>query len=263
MPELDDRHRQAEGRGHRTDRGRQQGPVAGRVLLGLLRRPRMLRRHAARPRSRPCRRTTRASSRPAMTSSRSWPASRSRPAFLDTPAQIGAGSSAGLVATGKAAMELQGDWDPSVFQALVSKGQWQSDTTDLGWFPFPAVPGAPGNAQALLGGSDGNSCSTNAPSRPAPTSSSTSTAPRSRSSSWEPACCPPTRRRLRRSRCQPISRSSRPARARPSSRSTSTSPTRPTSAPALDTAVANFFANPGKTTPQSIVTAIDQAAAQQ
>ncbi len=30
------------------------------------------------------------------------------------PAQTGAGSSAGMLANGKAAMELQGDWEPSV-----------------------------------------------------------------------------------------------------------------------------------------------------
>jgi raffinose/stachyose/melibiose transport system substrate-binding protein len=38
--------------------------------------------------------------------------------FLGTPAQEGAGSSAGMVANGKAAMELQGDWEPSVMAAL-------------------------------------------------------------------------------------------------------------------------------------------------
>ena len=34
--------------------------------------------------------------------------------FLATPAQQGAGSSAGLVANGKAAMELMGHWEPGV-----------------------------------------------------------------------------------------------------------------------------------------------------
>ncbi len=41
--------------------------------------------------------------------------------FLGTPAQVGAGSSAGLVANGKAAMELQGDWDPGVMSALTTR----------------------------------------------------------------------------------------------------------------------------------------------
>ena len=40
--------------------------------------------------------------------------------FLGTPSQVGAGSSAGLVANGKAAMELQGDWDPGVMAPLTS-----------------------------------------------------------------------------------------------------------------------------------------------
>ena len=40
--------------------------------------------------------------------------------FLGTPAQVGAGSSAGLVANDKAAMELQGDWDPGVMAPLTA-----------------------------------------------------------------------------------------------------------------------------------------------
>jgi raffinose/stachyose/melibiose transport system substrate-binding protein len=77
--------------------------------------------------------------------------------FNATPAQQGAGSSAGLVANGKAAMELQGDWDPSVMQALATDKSFQSK---LGWFPFPAVSGAPGDPKAALGGGDGFSCTT-------------------------------------------------------------------------------------------------------
>ena len=56
--------------------------------------------------------TTRASSRPARTCRRSRHRSRSRTGFLGTPAQQGADSSAGLIANGKAAMELQGHWKP-------------------------------------------------------------------------------------------------------------------------------------------------------
>ena len=74
--------------------------------------------------------------------------------FNGTPAQQGAGSSAGLVANGKAAMELQGTWDKSVMQGLTD--------TDLdpllGWFPFPAVSGGEGDPSATLGGGDGFSC---------------------------------------------------------------------------------------------------------
>lgn len=74
--------------------------------------------------------------------------------FNGTPAQQGAGSSAGLVANGQAAMELQGTWDKSVMQGLTD--------TDLdpllGWFPFPSVEGGSGDASATLGGGDGFSC---------------------------------------------------------------------------------------------------------
>lgn len=76
-------------------------------------------------------------------------------AFNSTPAQQGTGSSAGLVAAGKAAMELQGDWDPSVMAGLSPDKAYESQ---LGWFPFPAIPGAPGDPTVALGGGDGFSC---------------------------------------------------------------------------------------------------------
>jgi raffinose/stachyose/melibiose transport system substrate-binding protein len=186
-----------------------------------------------------------------------------QPAFLNTPAQVGAGSSAGMVADGKAAMELQGDWDPSVMQALVSSGQWKSDTTDIGWFPFPAVAGAAGNAQALLGGSDGNSCSTKAP---------------------EPACAD-FLQYLDSEGAQKLIVGASLLPANPTAASAVTLPADqevlqaskstpyvqeyldlawPTNVgTALDSAVATFFAKPSTTSPQAIVTAIDQAAAQQ
>ena len=81
-------------------------------------------------------------------------------AFLGTPAQQGAGSSAGLVATGKAAMELQGDWELATMMGLTSDKTLPSK---LGWFPFPAVPGGAGDPKAVLGGGDGFSCTTTAP----------------------------------------------------------------------------------------------------
>jgi raffinose/stachyose/melibiose transport system substrate-binding protein len=77
--------------------------------------------------------------------------------FNGTPAQQGAGSSAGLVVNGKAAMELQGDWDPSVMSPLTSNKNFRAN---LGWFPFPAISGAPGDPTAALGGGDGFSCTT-------------------------------------------------------------------------------------------------------
>jgi raffinose/stachyose/melibiose transport system substrate-binding protein len=80
--------------------------------------------------------------------------------FLGTPAQQGAGSSAGLVANGKAAMELQGDWEQGVMAPLAKNAT--ALTAQLGWFPFPAVSGGAGEPTTLLGGGDGFSCTTGA-----------------------------------------------------------------------------------------------------
>jgi raffinose/stachyose/melibiose transport system substrate-binding protein len=80
-------------------------------------------------------------------------------AFLGTPAQTGAGSSAGLVANGKAAMELQGDWELPTMIPLTTDKQYASK---LSWFPFPGISGAPGAPDIALGGGDGFSCSTKA-----------------------------------------------------------------------------------------------------
>ena len=166
-------------------------------------------------------------------------------AFLGTPAQQGAGSSAGLVANGKAAMELQGDWELPTMIPLTEDKQFASK---LSWFPFPAstaarAPRAPRSAVATA------SPARSRPGRRAPTSSSTSPAPTCRPS-W---CrrtrrrCRPTRRRSRRSR----TRRSRPSRSTSTGRRTSrcTSTRRcPTSVgSALNDAIADFFA--GKGTP--------------
>lgn len=78
-------------------------------------------------------------------------------AFLGTPAQQGAGSSAGLVANGKAAMELQGDWELPTMIPLTEDKDYASK---LGWFPFPTVAGGKGTPGTALGGGDGFSCST-------------------------------------------------------------------------------------------------------
>ncbi|HXR41439.1 MAG TPA: extracellular solute-binding protein [Acidothermaceae bacterium] len=80
--------------------------------------------------------------------------------FLSTSAQQGAGSSAGLLANGKAAMELQGDWEMAVIPPLTSDKQVASK---MGFFPFPSVSGGQGTPGAALGGGDGFSCSTKAP----------------------------------------------------------------------------------------------------
>jgi raffinose/stachyose/melibiose transport system substrate-binding protein len=79
--------------------------------------------------------------------------------FNATQAQTGAGSSAGLLANGKAAMELQGDWETSVLPALTSN---KTILNDLGWFPFPQVPGGQGAPTAVLSGGDGFSCTVGA-----------------------------------------------------------------------------------------------------
>jgi raffinose/stachyose/melibiose transport system substrate-binding protein len=80
--------------------------------------------------------------------------------FLGTPAQQGAGSSAGMVANGQAAMELQGDWELGVMTPLTTDKNLGSE---LGWFPFPAISGGQGDPKVALGGGDGFSCTTGAP----------------------------------------------------------------------------------------------------
>ena len=77
--------------------------------------------------------------------------------FLATPAQSVPNSSVGLLANGKVAMELQGDWEPGAGAGLTSD---KTFTDKLGWFPFPAVPGGAGDPSAVLGGGDGYSCTT-------------------------------------------------------------------------------------------------------
>jgi raffinose/stachyose/melibiose transport system substrate-binding protein len=81
--------------------------------------------------------------------------------FLGGSAQQGAGSSAGLVANGKAAMELMGHWNPSVMTGLAENGKGLG--SNLGWFAFPTVAGGKGAPDAALGGGDGFSCSQQAP----------------------------------------------------------------------------------------------------
>jgi len=80
--------------------------------------------------------------------------------FLTTSAQQGAGSSAGLLANHKTAMELMGAWEPGVLASLTPN---QKPLSDLGWFPFPAVAGGQGDPAAMMGGVDGYACSAKAP----------------------------------------------------------------------------------------------------
>ncbi|KQR47932.1 sugar ABC transporter substrate-binding protein [Microbacterium sp. Leaf161] len=80
--------------------------------------------------------------------------------FLTTPAQQGAGSSAGLIANHQAAMELMGAWNPGVIGSLTPD---QKPLADLSWFPFPDVEGGDGEPGSMMGGVDGYSCSVDAP----------------------------------------------------------------------------------------------------
>lgn len=83
-----------------------------------------------------------------------------QPDFLATSGQVGAASSAGLLANGKAAMELMGTWDGGVMQTLTPN---QKEPAFLSWFPFPSVPGAGGSQDTQMGGGDGFACSKKAP----------------------------------------------------------------------------------------------------
>ncbi|MFI0939923.1 ABC transporter substrate-binding protein [Streptomyces sp. NPDC021020] len=80
--------------------------------------------------------------------------------FLTASAQQGAGSSAGMLANHKAAMELMGNWDPGVIASLTPD---QKPLPDLGWFPFPAVAGGQGDPSAIMGSAGVYSLSKNAP----------------------------------------------------------------------------------------------------
>ncbi|WP_105567813.1 extracellular solute-binding protein [Microbacterium halophytorum] len=80
--------------------------------------------------------------------------------FLTTPAQEGAGSSAGLIANHKAAMELMGGWDVGVIADLTPDSE---PLPDLSWFPLPATEGGEGDPTAMMGGVDGFSCSQDSP----------------------------------------------------------------------------------------------------
>jgi raffinose/stachyose/melibiose transport system substrate-binding protein len=67
---------------------------------------------------------------------------------------------AALVGSGEAAMELMGQWAPSV-QAAASGTEGLGE--DLGWFPFPSVEGGAGAPTEVFGGGNGFSVGSNAP----------------------------------------------------------------------------------------------------
>lgn len=80
--------------------------------------------------------------------------------FLTTSAQQGAGSSAGMLANHVAGMELMGAWNVGVIAGLTPD---EEPLPDLGWFPFPEVPGGAGAPSAMMGGADGYACAVDAP----------------------------------------------------------------------------------------------------
>lgn len=87
-----------------------------------------------------------------------------QPNFTSTAAQQGATSSAGMLATGAAAMELMGHWNIFVLEGFAADDAAKAELkADLGWFPMPATSGGAGDPTAALGGGDGFSCYVDAP----------------------------------------------------------------------------------------------------
>jgi raffinose/stachyose/melibiose transport system substrate-binding protein len=68
---------------------------------------------------------------------------------------------AAAVGNGKAAMELMGQWAPSVQKDQSANKQGLGDK--LGWFPFPSVAGGAGAATDGIGGGNGIAVGANAP----------------------------------------------------------------------------------------------------
>jgi raffinose/stachyose/melibiose transport system substrate-binding protein len=68
---------------------------------------------------------------------------------------------AAAVGNGKAAMELMGQWAPSVQMDQSADKQGLGD--DLGWFPFPTVEGGAGAPTDGVGGGNGIAVGVNAP----------------------------------------------------------------------------------------------------
>jgi raffinose/stachyose/melibiose transport system substrate-binding protein len=80
--------------------------------------------------------------------------------FLATPWE-GATGEAALVANGRAAMDLMGQWAPGTMQANAENGEGLGEA--LGWFPFPAVDGGAGLATDGFGGGNGFAVGRDAP----------------------------------------------------------------------------------------------------
>src|SRR6187402_1840321 len=80
--------------------------------------------------------------------------------FLAAPWD-GAGSSAAAQATFNGAIQLMGQWLPGTVQA--NSGDARAMGEGLGWFPFPGVTGAPGDAFDGVGGGNGFAVGKDAP----------------------------------------------------------------------------------------------------
>ncbi|MDG4832555.1 extracellular solute-binding protein [Solwaraspora sp. WMMD1047] len=81
--------------------------------------------------------------------------------FIATPGQNDPTSANGLLANGKAAMELMGDWNRGTLETIAEDPEKLKSF--LGWFPVPALTGSAGDPKAALGGGDGFACAKNAP----------------------------------------------------------------------------------------------------
>ncbi|MEA5055533.1 MAG: extracellular solute-binding protein [Propionicimonas sp.] len=78
--------------------------------------------------------------------------------WLASSSQQGADSSAGLIANGKAAMELMGGWNAGTIGSLApdTDGDGNGDIPEfLGWFPMVSIPGTAGDPSIAMGGGDG------------------------------------------------------------------------------------------------------------
>jgi raffinose/stachyose/melibiose transport system substrate-binding protein len=80
--------------------------------------------------------------------------------FLAAPWD-GAGSGAAAMATYNGAMQLMGQWLPGTVNA--NSGDTRPMGEGLGWFPFPAVDGAPGDPFDGIGGGNGFAVGKDAP----------------------------------------------------------------------------------------------------
>ncbi|MGC5028752.1 ABC transporter substrate-binding protein [Micromonospora sp. DT229] len=81
--------------------------------------------------------------------------------FIATPGQNDPTSANGMLANGKAAMELMGDWNKGTLDNVAEDKEALNKF--IGWFPVPAISGSPGDPKAALGGGDGFACAKNAP----------------------------------------------------------------------------------------------------